>query len=1385
MDSSPHMESSSAPDRKTPSLDRVVTPDSASRPKSTASGDIVFESKRKKRRQTPSLLGEECHDVTITVNIAMAVPTEHDDQPDLKEMLKKRLIEAPRAQNYYHLEYRLLPPEAPGSGATGDDELTKTDVVTYGVACKVYMDKHDARVVKTWQEGDITWFSWAHSHTITVSKELLLRMFNHTVELRVWDTKDKCSTRARFDRPKAFRLPQPKPGEKPEDIGGVKAMVTKQMKNYIAQQPRKGVPIRPLPSEIPIPHFMDHRKQSMSAMESRRSRSGQISSSAASKALVAVPNKNARDGKTFDRLGQLAGAQRLEERSSPRSKKSKATSSPSKSPSGPSRTGGRSNEPGDDKSLRKTSSKEEREIRKQMVEKAKANAEYIKRNGICMIPLRLALLFGDKKNITTRLEDPIPGIGDMFFSVSTNVPLLSASQKQDLNPMMIEVKSATALPAAPLSYADLRLKCHPVYCKYKFFKEPEHITPGKEHDRNIYWEDTSVALLGTMEPSELREFLNGPGMQIEVHDRDRKPEEITLKPMLFGDDLEDEKIANVGTVESRRTTHNPFKGRDKPWDPYGLVQVDLSELLLGHRYLELKLPIHNCPLPDVLGEAPVDGSNRLVGIAGAVDGPVERPLSAGQYVQDTAMLKVKIELAHPLTTPSKLASKEYIPTSKECPFNRIIFIFGYSNTELLNNLQTLVMGINAKALGLDTMPQHVIDAALSTYKLSVIQQCSLDLDIVTGFHILDGQNHLFVLEGLRDKAINVLWDVLPKPDNSDVRVLYNSDLSFSRRLYGPLDVDLCRVKLHEPLSVIVQQSLLYIRDMVFRPCFDALMKLDQVARTHKMKDVVRNELFPTAEMIVSMSREFGVPFTQKDFEELQCKSVTQGESLTQVEGESAAVTMVRPLRPEPSRNWTPIDNFNKDYVDSIKRGRERQDFIEANILEVQAKSEASAAERERHRKPRIYADVGDISHNYSTQGLNSMELAREKLRKYLNSLDPDGRYAFNQEYLSAMFCPANLKQEEKDHAAAEQAKWKTADGWVYPGVKSTRESNQHPKKPDHARLDELDDDWIENILHSNIFRSPLSRGPWAWPLRHDDINLYTRPPPDFGNKEPLSIQSTGVEKEAEKFAVKLQQLEEWKSKIIVDDPSQHFHRVLPATELLTKGFYSSNQIDRLQGLLKDSPRKLGLLLEDPCPNNMPALAVVNNPFVDTQARASGASIQPAVPAEKLGAFRGYKPGLYNHSWSHNNNHVPCYDYEHDVFRKVKGNDFNVYHKTRNKLNLRPIVKLREEERENHLFRVPIFSASPYQRPLPQPGQRSQTAQARLLPDHNDPPSEVPGHVEAQATGDMLDKMAGTGNNHNNSGNDLEAPTTNYGQAVEVGKAIGDNNNQPQRIAVMA
>lgn len=73
-------------------------------------------------------------------------------------------------------------------------------------------------------------------------------------------------------------------------------------------------------------------------------------------------------------------------------------------------------------------------------------------------------------------------------------------------------------------------------------------------------------------------------------------------------------------LSGRRTTHNPFSSRDKPWDPYGVAKFDLSGLLLGQKYLHLRSPIHCCPLPDThSGLQKPDGP--VVGHPGNVDGP--------------------------------------------------------------------------------------------------------------------------------------------------------------------------------------------------------------------------------------------------------------------------------------------------------------------------------------------------------------------------------------------------------------------------------------------------------------------------------------------------------------------------------------------------------------------------------------------------------------------------------------------------------------------------------------------------------------------------------------------------------------------------------------------
>ena len=40
----------------------------------------------------------------------------------------------------------------------------------------------------------------------------------------------------------------------------------------------------------------------------------------------------------------------------------------------------------------------------------------------------------------------------------------------------------------------------------------------------------------------------------------------------------------------------------------------------------------------------------------------------------------------------------------------------------------------------------------------------------------------------------------------------------------------------------------------------------QLSRCPRLRDGLRNDLFPSADMILSMSREFGVPMTAEDFD---------------------------------------------------------------------------------------------------------------------------------------------------------------------------------------------------------------------------------------------------------------------------------------------------------------------------------------------------------------------------------------------------------------------------------------------------------------------------------------------------------------------------------------
>ena len=58
---------------------------------------------------------------------------------------------------------------------------------------------------------------------------------------------------------------------------------------------------------------------------------------------------------------------------------------------------------------------------------------------------------------------------------------------------------------------------------------------------------------------------------------------------------------------------------------------------------------------------------------------------------------------------------------------------------------------------------------------------------------------------------------------------------------------------------------------------------------------------------------------------------------------------------------------------------------------------------------------------------------------------------------SSTFVPVDVEEIDKENQVESIKRWKTLDGWVYPGIKTSMQSNEHPRKLDQASVDELNE----------------------------------------------------------------------------------------------------------------------------------------------------------------------------------------------------------------------------------------------------------------------------------------------------------------------------------------
>jgi len=222
------------------------------------------------------------------------------------------------------------------------------------------------------------------------------------------------------------------------------------------------------------------------------------------------------------------------------------------------------------------------------------------------------------------------------------------------------------------------------------------------------------------------------------------------------------------------------------------------------------------------------------------------------------------------------SEEEPVPTSgvsnykiRESPndglFSRLVVVDAYHENERVKGSLAFVRDHNAKSLLLTSGQTK----AMSLVRPSGKQLEDKNLDLLTGFVLIDRSSRIMVVEGFRGGVIGDLSEVLRDSDTharSPGKLLIHPKIGFPNRIYGAFNLCLKQVKLRshtlEALSVKPDICL----SSGNRVVSDAIQCLLNIKRVPRLKMLRTVGSFPSAQAISEIETQLGEFVTDIELE---------------------------------------------------------------------------------------------------------------------------------------------------------------------------------------------------------------------------------------------------------------------------------------------------------------------------------------------------------------------------------------------------------------------------------------------------------------------------------------------------------------------------------------